>query len=209
MVVCVIIINKKVMMKIFKSILYWVWSLTWGGIMTWLGLIIGIILTMTGHKPHRFHYNLYWTVGKNWGGLEFGAVFLIDEHNSLSTRQHEHGHGLQNLIFGPLSPLFVTIPSAFRYWFREMNSKKERLIYIFVTTLITLILGVIPIICGAVFNLTWLWVLGTVWCLYFFTVCGIWQLYELPKYDKKPEPAYDDFWIESWASQWGTKYFFE
>lgn len=194
-------------MKIIKGILYWVWSLTWGGLMTWIGLIIGLILTITGHKPHRFHYNIYWKVGKSWGGLEFGGVFLIDEYNGLHTRQHEAGHGIQNLIFGPLFPFFVGIPSALRYWFREMKTKKSRIVYIIATTLITVSVGIVMIVCGAQFNLMWLIIIGNVWSVYFFAVCGVWQYCELPKYEVKPYPLYDDFYVEGWASRWGARYF--
>lgn len=194
-------------MKVFKGILYWFLSLTWGGIMTWLGLIIGFFLTITGHKPHRFHYNIYWNVGKSWGGLEFGAVFLTDSHDYLSTKQHEHGHGLQNIILGPLSPFLVSIPSGFRYWFREMHGEKKKTIYTFVTTFITLALGTLPIVFGVVYNIMWLWIIGAIWEAYFLTVCGIWQACEIPKYNKFPQPYYDAVWFENQATVWGERYF--
>lgn len=33
---------------------------------------------------------------------------------------HEWGHGIQNIILGPLMPFLVAIPSCIRYWYREL-----------------------------------------------------------------------------------------
>lgn len=34
---------------------------------------------------------------------------------------HEAGHGLQNIIFGPFQIILVSIPSAIRFWYRELK----------------------------------------------------------------------------------------
>lgn len=39
---------------------------------------------------------------------------------------HECGHGIQNIIFGPLFPFLVAIPSVIRYWYREVIWRKDR-----------------------------------------------------------------------------------
>lgn len=36
---------------------------------------------------------------------------------------HEHGHGVQNCIYGPLMPLLVSIPSSTRYHFRNFKKR--------------------------------------------------------------------------------------
>ena len=104
-----------------KKILYWIVSLTWGGLMTFIGLIVALVLLATGHKPYRFGYTFYFKVGKSWGGLELGGLFITDSNPSLHTLCHEHGHGLQNLWWGPLFPFVIGIPSAIRYWYREIK----------------------------------------------------------------------------------------
>lgn len=104
-----------------KKILYWIVSLTWGGLMTFIGLIVALVLLITGHKPYKFGYTFYFKVGKNWGGLELGGLFITDSNPSLHTLCHEHGHGFQNLWWGPLFPFVIGIPSAIRYWYREIK----------------------------------------------------------------------------------------
>jgi hypothetical protein len=108
-----------------KKILYWIVSLTWGGLMTFIGLIIALVLLITGHKPYKFGYTFYFKVGKSWGGLELGGLFITDSNPSLHTLCHEHGHGLQNLWWGPLFPFVIGIPSAIRYWYREIKYHRK------------------------------------------------------------------------------------
>ena len=108
-----------------KKILYWIVSLTWGGLMTFIGLIVALVLLATGHKPYKFGYTFYFKVGKSWGGLELGGLFITDSNPSLHTLCHEHGHGLQNLWWGPLFPFVIGIPSAIRYWYREIKYYKK------------------------------------------------------------------------------------
>jgi hypothetical protein len=105
-------------MKILKNLLFWIISLTWGGIMTWLGVIVAIVLICTGHKPKLFYQNIYFEVGTGWGGFEMGAFFIVNKNSSSHIRQHEAGHGLQNLVLGIFMPFLVSIPSAIRYWRR-------------------------------------------------------------------------------------------
>ena len=61
----------------------------------------------------------YFKVGKSWGGLELGGLFITDSTPSLHTLCHEHGHGFQNCLWGILYPFVIGIPSAIRYWYRE------------------------------------------------------------------------------------------
>lgn len=37
----------------------------------------------------------------------------------MHTISHEHGHAVQNCVFGVFMPILVTIPSVIRYWYRE------------------------------------------------------------------------------------------
>lgn len=115
-------------MKIIKGILFWVLSLTWGLPMTLIGVICALALLVTGHKPYRFHYLIYFEVGEGWGGFELGAFFVVNKGAGLPIKQHESGHGLQNIMLGIFMPFLVSIPSCMRYWYREIlvRSGKKR-----------------------------------------------------------------------------------
>ena len=93
--------------------------------MSFLGSIIAIGLLITGHKPKRFYQFIYFEVGKNWGGFSCGVFFFTSQNPSLHTKQHEAGHGIQNIMFGFLMPFIVSIPSALRYWYRELTPNKK------------------------------------------------------------------------------------
>lgn len=108
-------------MKKILYVPYWLISLTWGGIMTFIGAVAALGLLVIGHKPKHLGPNVYFVVGKNWGGVELGAFFLTSAAGENTTKYHEAGHGLQNLIWGPLMPFVVCIPSAVRYWYRELK----------------------------------------------------------------------------------------
>lgn len=114
-------------MKRFLSYLgFWLISLTWGCLMTAVGLIVAIFLLITGHRPYRIGPNIYFKVGNGWGGLELGPFFLVCKNASRHTILHEAGHGIQNCIWGPLMPFVISIPSAIRYWHREFVFRKDR-----------------------------------------------------------------------------------
>lgn len=98
-------------MKIVKGILFWVLSLSWGLPMTLFGAICAFALLVTGHKPQRFHYFVYFEVGSGWGGFEAGGFFFVNKHPSQHIKQHESGHGLQNIMLGVLMP-FLEIGRA-------------------------------------------------------------------------------------------------
>lgn len=110
--------------KTIKRILFYILSFTWGLPLTLFGLLIFISLAITGHKPKIFCGRIYVEVGNNWGGLEGGPFFICNKGGSLRIKCHECGHGLQNLIWDPLTPVVITIPSAIRYWYREFKYYK-------------------------------------------------------------------------------------
>lgn len=109
---------KQNIIRILRGIAYWGISFTWGSPMTLFGVICALGMLISGHKPKRFHYNVYFEVGRGWGGFEAGAFFFVNKGPTLHIRQHEAGHGLQNLVLGVLMPFVVSIPSAIRYWHR-------------------------------------------------------------------------------------------
>lgn len=106
-----------------NKFLFYFLSFTWGLPMTLIGCIVAAALIATGHKPKKWGYCYYFEVGKNWGGLELGPFFLANKNSSEHTRNHEHGHGHQNCIWGPLFPFVISIPSATRYWYFTIRRK--------------------------------------------------------------------------------------
>ena len=121
------------MRKVLLAILFWFLSLTWGLLMTVIGLLVTAfcIIFLKG-KVHKNGFSYIVEIGDNWGGLNLGAVSLCggytticpDEEWFQHTRRHEFGHGLQNCVLGPLFPFLVAIPSAIRYHYQNHRSKK-------------------------------------------------------------------------------------
>ena len=91
---------------------FYILSFTWGIVMSLIGALIILILLIAGQKPKLFHGRIYIEIGKGWGGCELGCFFLCSKGSSLSLKQHESGHGIQNILFGPFTPFLVSIPSA-------------------------------------------------------------------------------------------------
>lgn len=129
--------------KILFSIMFWVVSLTWGIIMTSIGLIaigslnlVKLIAKLFKKdlkiKTHINGCSLITEVGGNWGGVELGAVALCGNYSELNkywfehTRRHEFGHAVQHLIFGPFFIFVVAIPSACRYWYQRIMQGKGK-----------------------------------------------------------------------------------
>lgn len=92
--------------------------------MTLTGLIVAVALICLGHKPKRWGGCLCFNVGENWGGLSLGLVMIVSKRDLESTKNHEFGHAIQNCRYGVFMPFVVCIPSAIRYWYREIRAKK-------------------------------------------------------------------------------------
>lgn len=108
-------------MYTFTTIIFWILSLTWGSIMTTFGITLGLFMLITGHTPKIFakRYIYFQFKTLNGFGFEAGPIFFIgSDCDFLSLKQHEAGHGIQNVLFGPFMPILVSIPSAIRYWYR-------------------------------------------------------------------------------------------
>ena len=109
-----------------KKILFWLLQLTWGSIMNVIGLGAFLVLVISGHRPRKFHQTVYFIVGSNWGGVNLGFVTIVSRASGESTLRHEHGHFIQNAMYGPLFPFIVAIPSATRYHYRNWLVKTRR-----------------------------------------------------------------------------------
>jgi hypothetical protein len=102
-----------------NKLLFYLLSFTWGLPMTLIGCVVAIVLLMLGYKPKKWGYCYYFEVGKNWGGIELGLIFIVNQNALSSIKSHELGHSQQNCMLGFLMPFLVCIPSATRYWYRE------------------------------------------------------------------------------------------
>ena len=108
--------------------LYYLIQFTWGALMNIIGALTFLVLMIfCKKKPKKFGNCWCISIGKNWGGLSLGTFFLTDENEYESTKYHEAGHAIQNLIWGPLFPLVIAIPSAIRYWHRKLKYTKKGL----------------------------------------------------------------------------------
>ena len=100
---------------------FYLLSFTWGLPMTLIGLIIALILVIIGYKPKKYGYCLHFEVGENWGGINLGIVFITSKNASKHTKDHEHGHGLQNCYWGFLFPFVIGLPSLIRCWYLDIK----------------------------------------------------------------------------------------
>lgn len=185
---------------------YWLWSWTWGVIMTAIGAVIALGLLVTGHKPHIFHYNVYFQFGRGWGGVNFGAFFFLSETMAEQDKQHEAGHGLQNLVFGVFMPFVVGLPSAIRCLIRGYNQNTKKLISGLITGIAAAV-GVAVSLAGFICGITWLGVIGLLFTVYALGMA--WWLFgkEIPQYENGAHVDYDAVWFEGSATRLGEKYF--
>jgi hypothetical protein len=111
--------------KVLPNVKYkWLWYLihfTWSLPMTLFGCIVALILVCRGHKPKIFGWCWCFELDTGWG-MEMGIFFI---GKSKSTKKHEHGHAIQNIYLGPFAVTCVSIPSAIRFWTRELRKKKN------------------------------------------------------------------------------------
>lgn len=103
--------------------LFYVLNLTWGLPMTLIGALAALGLLIVGKRPTRHGDCLCFTVGEGWGGVSLGLVMIVSQGGTDATRNHEHGHAVQNAVYGLLMPFIVSIPSATRYWYRKVLIK--------------------------------------------------------------------------------------
>ncbi len=101
-------------------------SFTWGILMTLVGCVVALVLLATGYKSSKHGYCWHFKVGNKWGGVNLGPVFLTDNTPTEHTKNHEHGHALQNCKYGPFM-VVVSLMSAARYWYREFKYYKKGL----------------------------------------------------------------------------------
>lgn len=194
------------MKKFLSYFVYWLIQCTWGLPMTLIGAIAALGLLISGHKPKHLGPTVYFEVGESWGGLELGGFFLCDKHSPLETKYHECGHSLQNMIWGPLMPFVVCIPSAARYWLFNLNSPLTRAIYVS----LLLLAGIAVSTGGAVVfaligGFKTIVILFEVLRMYFISLTIWLNVFQSPQFYNGKRPDYDAVWFEGQATRWGMK----
>lgn len=93
---------------------YYLINFTWGILQNILGFCF--FIAIKPKKKEFYHGSLASYHEGNWGGVSLGMFIFIngkkDEEWIRSTRVHEYGHTIQNLILGPLYLLVIGLPSA-------------------------------------------------------------------------------------------------
>lgn len=120
--------NVKALPNVKYKWLWWVLQLTWSLPMTLIGAIVALCLRIFGKKkPIKYGWCYCFELDVDWG-LELG-IFFIAPIGSKGTKNHEHGHAIQNIYLGPFAVTCVSLPSCIRFWIRELiykiNSKKK------------------------------------------------------------------------------------
>lgn len=190
--------------KISKTLFY-ILSVTWGCIMTTIGAIVAFVLLILGYRPKKWNYCYYFEVGENWGGIELGMFFITDKSSSIRTKNHEHGHGIQNCYLGVFMPFVVCIPSATRYWLREFKTQKKKRLFAIglfgAFVILASLLSLIPILTGI-----YGWFALPAFLVAYGAILLVWLLcHEIPQYANNTYVDYDYIWFEHSATQLGTE----
>ena len=117
------------MKKFVSYLVFYLVQFTWGILMNIFGILVALFMLITAHKPYHFGPSIYFKCKKLEGfGFEAGVFFVIGaDCDGDSIILHEAGHGVQNMIFGVLTPFIVSIPSMIRYWYRELKYYRKDL----------------------------------------------------------------------------------
>lgn len=216
-------------MIVLQGILFWLISLTWGGIMTAIGIMGALIALITGHRPYFNKYRVYFKFGNGWGGLTLGAIVFISK-DCENLLPHEYGHTQQNLIFGPAFPFLIGLPSMLRYFIQGFKKHDSRLCFAICTTLLPAVLCFIAFVGGLYVALSGAFMTYSIFALSIsgllfvcFMTYYIWLTHvEIPQYDRVkiivlserqykridlPNPDYDSIWFEGNATKRGDKIF--
>ena len=109
------------------SFAFYLLSFTWGLPVTLAGCIAALFVRLTGRSAERVGHCFCYRIGRGWGGFSLGIFIFAAEDLDKRALWHEHGHGLQNCVFGPFMAFLVSVPSAVRYWYRRLKKNKSGL----------------------------------------------------------------------------------
>lgn len=112
-------------------IIFYILSFTWGLITSFIGLLLMLpfFISKNYKKINGRYYGVFSKkFGKGWG-FEMGCFFFTsyDCSETEDICAHEMGHGIQNILWGPLMLFVISIPSCIRYWYREIKYYKKKI----------------------------------------------------------------------------------
>ena len=99
---------------------YYLLSFTWGLPLNLIGLLVAGVLYCFKKRPKKWGWNWYFELPVNFGA-ELGIFSIVPEEPSDRIRNHEFGHSIQNIYYGPLMIGTICIPSFVRFWIREIQ----------------------------------------------------------------------------------------
>ena len=197
-------------MKTIKLILFWFVHCTWGIIMTLVGSVGALVMLVTGHKPKKHGYSIYFVTGHGSGGVCLGPFFVVsDDCDDIDSKTHEAGHSLfQAMPMGPLFPFLVGIPSMLRYYLFDFDTRLKRLNFMTIVVSVAALVGLVLVALGVAFHIITLIVIGTLIVVY--AICIFIWLYasEIDKMDN-PSYGYYDIWFERDASKYGLANYYK
>lgn len=103
--------------------IYYILSATWGILPNIVAVIFIIVAVASGKDIKKYGWNFYIEFDINFG-LNIGILCIVPKNASTRTKNHEHGHGIQNIYLGPFVLTTCYLPSAIRYWIRELFKDK-------------------------------------------------------------------------------------
>jgi len=98
-------------------VLFWTLSCTWGIVATAAGAVMALANINKGFRPKYFHGQIYFENVREMGSNNLGPFNFLGENAEYYTLYHEAGHGLQNILMGPLYVIVVGISSEI--WYRS------------------------------------------------------------------------------------------
>ncbi|MDR1939387.1 MAG: hypothetical protein LBQ40_01145 [Clostridiales bacterium] len=106
-------------MKKLRIALFWILSLTWGLPGTLAGALGAAVELIKGSELRLYHGNVCIETSRAKGSLSLGPFIFLSKAYTPYTRFHEAGHGIQNIIYGPLYLIIVGLTSI--TWYHIYN----------------------------------------------------------------------------------------
>lgn len=110
-------------------VLFYILSLTWGLLQTIIGMLVFLFFFIFMHRKTHYAFvagRIAIVTDGSFGGASLGLFYVISKHYSTQTHAHELGHSLQNILWGPLFPFVIGIPSFTRALFWDVISNKHK-----------------------------------------------------------------------------------
>lgn len=109
--------------RIIKNkVLFYVIQFTWGLPMNFAGSLVSLFFILRKKNPKRYGWYIDFELNINFG-LNLGVFIFTPYYSNESFKNHECGHGLQNIWLGIFMPMVVAIPSALRFHKRRIFTK--------------------------------------------------------------------------------------